>query len=132
VATVRDTTPVRDLVQDVTTPLIRDGRRSRALDLLGKDRALLQAIADPKYAVVGLTNKALQQVLGDTSWAKGMMGKQLAARISRHLRLLRDHGLIRKLPKQRQYVLTEKGRKLTTALHTLLGATTEELLEKAA
>jgi len=93
-ATVRDTTPVRDLVQEVTQPVTRDGRRSRALDLLGKDRVLLQAIADPKYAVAGLTNKALQQALGDTPWAKGMTGKQLSARISRHLRLLRDHGLL--------------------------------------
>lgn len=131
-ATVRDTTPVRDLVQDVTTPLLRDGRRSRALDLLGKDRALLQAIADPKYAVSGLTNTALQQALGGTPWAHGLTGRSLSARISRHLRLLRDHGLIRKLPKQRRYHLTGKGRKITTAVNVLLGASTEQLLEKAA
>ena len=79
-----------------------------------------------------LTNKDLQQRLGGTPWANGMTGKRLSARISRHLRLLRDHGLIRKLPNQRKYMLTEKGRKVTTALNVILAASTEQLLEMAA
>ena len=131
-ATVTDATPVGELLLEVTQPDQPSGRKFRALDCTGKDRELLQAIADPKYAVSCLTNKDLQQQLGGTLWAKGMTGKPLSARISRHLRLLRDHGLIRKLPKQRKYMLTEKGRKITTALNVILAASTEQLLEKAA
>jgi DNA-binding HxlR family transcriptional regulator len=131
-ATLTDQTPLRDLLQEITQAFTRDGRRVRALDITGKDRALLQAIADPEYAVSGMTNKALQPVLGALPWAHEKTGKPLVTRISRHLRLLRDHGVIRKLPRQRKYQLTETGRKLTTALAVLLAASTEQLLDKAA
>jgi DNA-binding HxlR family transcriptional regulator len=131
-ATLQDTTPVGEMLQEVVQPRAATRRTARALDITGKDRELLLAIADPAYAVSGLTNKALQQQLGGTAWAKGMTGKQLSARISRNLKLLREHGIIRKVPNQRRYHLTEKGRKLTTALNVIWAASTEQLLEKAA
>jgi DNA-binding HxlR family transcriptional regulator len=92
----------------------------------------LLALADPKYVLSGITNKMLQERLRSSSWAKNGTAKQLAARISRNLRLLRDHGLIRKMPNQRKYILTEKGRTLTTALNALLAASIQTLMEKAA
>ena len=61
-----------------------------------------------------------------------MTGAKLSARISRNLRLLREHGVIRKEPNQRRYRLMDKGRKLTTALNVIWAASTEQLLEKAA
>jgi len=130
-ATLKDITPVHKVFSEVGA-FTQKGRRVRALDLLGKDTALLQAIADPALVVGGITNKALQKMLGGTQWANGKTGKALSARISRHLRLLRDHGVIRKLPNQRKYLLTEKGRKLTTLISVILGASTEQLLEIAA
>ncbi len=66
--------------------------------------------------------------LGGTQWAKGKVDKALSARLSRHLRLLRDHRVIRKLPKQNRYQLTDKRRKLTMLISVLLGASTEQLL----
>jgi hypothetical protein len=131
-ATLKDETPMRDLLQDIVRPSTQQGRRVRGLEITGKDRALLQAIADPQHGVSGITNKQLQHTLGSNVWANGHTGKALSARISRHLRLLRDHGIIRKLPNQRKYQLTEKGRRITTALNVLLAASTEQLLEKAA
>ena len=131
-ATLGDDTPLHNLLRDVTRGSTRDGRRVRALDLLGKDRDLLQAIADPAYVVCGLTNQRLQQALAASAWAKGRTGKPLSARITRHLRLLRDHGLLRKVPNQRKYILTQAGRLLTTALNALLAASTEQLMQMAA
>jgi DNA-binding HxlR family transcriptional regulator len=52
--------------------------------------------------------------------------------VSWHLRLLRDHGLIRKVPNRHRYHLTDKGRQLTSALHAMLCASTERLLDMAA
>ena len=130
-ATLRDTTPVGAILADVEAHT-HAGRRVRALDPLGKDRALLLAVADPALVVAGITNAALQRTLGGTPWANGKTATALSARISRHLRLLRAHGIIRKLPKQRKYQLTEKGRHLTTLVSVLLGASTEQLLEMAA
>lgn len=61
-----------------------------------------------------------------------MTGIRLSSRISRHLRLLREHGIIKKLPNQRKYTLSEKGRKLTTALNAILAASTEKFIKMAA
>ena len=131
-ATLRDDTPMREVLREVSRPSIQNGRRIRALDVTGKDRELLQAIADPLYAVAGITNKHLRQKLHASPWAKNGTDKQLSARLSRNLRLLRDHGLIRKIPCQRKYALTAQGQILTTALNAMLAASTQQLMEKAA
>jgi hypothetical protein len=130
-ATLKDATPVREVLAQCGAHQ-HDGRRARALDPLGKDAALLQAVADPALGVSGITNKALQHALGGTPWANGKVDKGLSARISRHLRLLRDHGLIRKLPRQNRYQLTKKGRQLSALISAILGASTEQLLQLAA
>jgi hypothetical protein len=131
-ATLHNDTPLHELIQDMTRPFICKGRKIRALDITGKDRELLLAIADPKYTIGGLTNKHLQSVLVNSSGAANRTLKQLSARISRQLRLLRDHGLIRKMPNQRRYLLTNNGRLLTTALNAVLAASVQQLTEKAA
>ncbi len=99
---------------------------------MGKDRELLQLISDPRFRVAGLTNKMLREDLQKKSWAAKRTTKQISARISRHLRLLRDHGIIRKLPNQNRYQLTPRGVQLTTGLNLLLAASTEQLLKMAA
>lgn len=103
-ATLKDDRPMRDVLNTVSQPGIQNGHRIRALDIIGKDRELLHALADPLYAVNGITNKHLRQKLHASPWAKGGTDKQLSARISRNLRLMRDHGLIRKIPCQRKYL----------------------------
>lgn len=131
-AQVKDTAKVRQIVASVGRKT-RDGRAVRTLDILGKDRELLAAVADPTLASLGgITNKALQKALAGTEWAKGMTGKRLSARIGRNLRLLRDHGLISKVPEQRKYYLSEKGRQLTAVIPAILSASTEQLTQHAA
>jgi DNA-binding HxlR family transcriptional regulator len=60
------------------------------------------------------------------------MSKDVSVSPFRHLRLLRDHGLTGKLPNRHRYHLTDNGRQLTTALHAMLSASTEQLLNMAA
>jgi hypothetical protein len=124
--------PVRDLLDAVVTPFTKDGRRARALDPAGKDRALLQAIGAPEFAVSGICNKALREKLRTQKGYTQMTEAQLSAKLSRQLRLLRDHGLIRKMRRQKKYLLTRKGLELTTALSALLAASTKQLMEIAA
>jgi hypothetical protein len=131
-STFSDTTPMIDLLAPYVRARTQQGRRVRALDLSGKDRLLLQAISDPPFTVSGITNAGLRKKLHDTPWGAGRTEKQLSARVSRHLRLLRDHGLIRKLPNRHRYHLTDEGRQLTTALNAMLGASTEKLLDMVA
>jgi hypothetical protein len=125
-------TPLSDLLAPHVRSHTQDGRRVRALDISGKDRELLQAISDPAFTVSGITNAALRKKLCSKPWGAGRTDKQLSARITRHLRLLRDHGLIRKITNRHRYHLTDKGRQLTTALSAVLAASTEQLLQMAA
>jgi len=127
-----DKTPISELLAPHVRQRTKDGRRVRALDISGKDRELLKAIGHPSFTVSGITNVRLRKKLRTTSWGAGRTDKQLSARVSRHLRLLRDHGLIRKVPNRHRYHLTDRGRQLTTALNAILGASTEQLLDLAA
>ena len=125
-------TPVGALLDAVVKPFAKDGRRVRALDPTGKDRHLLQALRDPNYCISGLSNKDLREKLRDKTGYNTMTEKQLSAKMSRQLRLLRDHAIIRKMPRQKRYLFTQKGRELTTALDALLAASTKQLMDIAA
>ena len=120
------------IVEPVASLIFNDGKRYRGLDLFGKDKELLSIIADPIFDVDPITNKQIQQKIKNTIWGKGKTNKQLSARISRHLVLLRKHGIIRKLQKQRKYALTDKGRKLLVALEIASAASINDLLKSAA
>ena len=129
---VEEKTRLGELLSSVGAPLTRDGKRIRALDVFGKDMEFFSAISDPAFDVHTITNKELQKKLKGTGWAKNMSDKQLSGRITRHLVLLREHGLIEKLPNQRQYRLTDKGYKITAALDAALSASVNDLLKSAA
>jgi hypothetical protein len=129
---VEEKTRLRELLTPVSSPITQKGKKIRALDIFGKDSELLSAISDPIFNVCAITNKDLRKKLKDTPWGKKMSDKQLSGRVTRNLALLRSHGLIRKLPKQRKYALTDKGRKLTVALEAAQAASVNDLLHFAA
>ena len=131
-ASVKETTRLEELLTSVSTPLVQSEKRTRAVDTFGKDCELLRAISDPAFEVGAITNKKLQDMLGGTPWAHNMTGKRLSARISRNLRLLREHGLIKKLPNQRKYALTAKDRRLAAALNAAMASSVDSLLNAAA
>jgi hypothetical protein len=131
-ATVSDKTPLGSLLGGITLPVTRNGKKFRGLDVTGKDRELLRAISDPAFNAGSITNKALHEKLIGTEWANGLTGKKLSSKISRQISLLRSHGLIRKLPNQHKYALTDKGRKISSALNAVLSASTEDLMNLAA
>lgn len=132
IATLHDKTPAGEFIRNVTCHVIKGGRRFRAIDPTGKDLELLQAISDPAFRIAGLTNKMLRQSLAGTKFASGRTDKQLSGKISRQLRFLRAHGIIRKLPKQNRYQLTLTGVRLINIVNAFLSASTENLLKLAA
>lgn len=131
-STLQDRTPLGDLFDGVVTPFRKSGRRIRGLDPTGKDRALLGALSDPKFLVDGVTNQSLRAVLQGQPGFSKRTAAQLSGKVSRQLRLLRDHGLIRKVPRRNRYHLTAKGQQLTTSLCVVLDTDTKSLMEKAA
>jgi hypothetical protein len=117
----------------VTIRLDLEGdRHARALDPLGKDRRLLQAVAQPQFVVDGFANADIRSFLAEDPRHKEKSEKQLSAASSRALRLLRDHGLIVKLPGRHRYQLTAKGSTLTATLNSILHADLAKLAKCAA
>jgi hypothetical protein len=132
VATTKSLQPFQSVLSTVTKRKRKRGRSVRALEPTGKDISLLKAIADPRFTVAGFCNKDLRQVLADDPRYVGKTDKQRSGMTTRSLRLLRDHGVIRRLPKSRRYQLTAQGRLLVTTLQAALAASTEELMKLAA
>ena len=131
-ASFEETTSLEELISTVSSPVVKDGKRIRALDVFGKDLPFIRALSDPAFGVLAITNKGLQSKLAGTVWGGCKTTKQLSGKISRHLSMLRKHGLIKKLPNQRKYELTDKGRKLTTAVNVALASPVESLLKLVA
>jgi hypothetical protein len=132
VATTRSVLPFQSVLETVTKRKRKRGRSIRALEPTGKDLALLKAIADPRFTVGGFCNKDLRQLLAEDSRYLGKTDKQRSGMTTRSLRLLRDHGVIRRLPKARRYQLTARGRQLVTTLQAALAASAQELTALAA
>jgi len=114
---LKDQSPAWNPIDEITCRQKQNGRSFRPLDSIGKDRELLRCLSNPKFRISGSTNKMLREYLSSTNFGKGLTERQLSAKTSRHFRLLRVHGLIRKLPKQNRYQLTLKGVKLTNVLN---------------
>ena len=132
IATMRSSASLQTILEHVTKRKRKRGRSVRALEPTGKDLALLKAIADPRFAISGFRNKDIRLLLADDPRYIGKTAKQRSGMTTRSLRLLRDHGVIRRLPKARRYMLTARGRELVTTLQAALAASVEELAKIAA
>jgi hypothetical protein len=108
-------------------------RTLRGLNALaGDDAALLAVVARPEFTVNGLRNRDVVAGLYSKPAQDGAERKRRSARVSRQLRLLRAHGILRKVPKTHRYQVSERGRLLLTALHAARHAATQKLVELAA
>ena len=133
-AVVDDTTPCSRLFDAVARPVLDGGRRFRPLRIGDPlDLGLLEAIARGEFTTAGFRNRDLRKLLhpGSDSLPRPQQ-RRLSARLSRLLRLLRAHGIIKKVQKTHRYQLTERGRLLTAAIRATRDANLKQLLHKAA
>lgn len=133
-AAVDDTTPCSQIFDAVSRSVIQDGHRTRALRLGDAgDIALLEAVARGEFATAGFRNRDIRQLIHPAPKnATERDVRRLSAKTSRQLRLLRTHGVIRKIPKTHRYRLTERGQLLTAALFATRTANIKQLLAEAA
>jgi len=131
-ATVEETTPLAELTSSVCRPVRWHGGRVRALNPLGSaDARLLEAVGRGEFLVHGVRNRDLRPLLLDkVGWSAGER-KRPASAVTRKLRLLRAHGIIRKVPRSQRYQVTEKGRTLLTALAAARQADTKKRTQAA-
>jgi hypothetical protein len=120
-------TPLGQAAAPLCRPLTHDGQRYRGLHPFGTDAALLRALSRGEWTIAGLRNRDLQRLLylGEPRDKKAARRRSTA--VSRKLRLLRAHGLIRKLPHTHRYLVTEPGRAILTALVAAQEANTQKL-----
>lgn len=131
-AAVHVQTPLAKEAAQVCRPVRRHGRRYRALNPLGEaDAQLLTIVNRGEFAINGFRNRDVRARLYDAAEDRRRERQHMTA-VGRRLRLLRAHGLIAKVSKTHRYVVTERGRRIITALLAARQASTEKLTALAA
>lgn len=129
-----DTTPLATLTEKLCQPTHWNGKRVRALNPYApEDLALLKAIARGEFNINGFRNRDLRSILysSDQELNEKQTRYQSGA-VTRKIRLLRAHGLIKKVQRTNRYVLTTSGYKTITALIAALNASPDSLIKSAA
>ena len=111
---------VCDLLDPVSKPITRQGRRHRALRPLAPDDAqVMRIVLCGEFHVLGFRNRDIARALHGHSRQTPKERRRRTSKIARLLRLFRAHGLIRKVPRSFPYRVTKKGQQLMTAALTL-------------
>ena len=120
------------IVEPICKRIRKKGKTHRAIHPWGAgDFQTLQFLARGEMQLNGFTNRDLREALYGNSTDPAEQ-KRRSNQISRRLRLLRAHGLIRKIPRSNRYQLTLKGRKISCAVLAASAANTEQLMEMTA
>ena len=120
--------PINELVDPVCRAVIWNGRKMRGLRPWSRDdQLLISTISRGEFVVNGFRNRDLVGVLFPGSQSVEEKRRN-ADRITRKLRLLRAHGIIRKVSKTHRYVFTKKGRQIATAILEYRNVTMKQLM----
>jgi hypothetical protein len=116
-AAAESTTPLGKLAEPLCRRRQWQGRSVRALNPFSPDDGqLLAAISRGEFAINGFRNRDLRPLLFGTADRDSQLVRHQSAAVTRKLRLLRAHGLIKKVPKTHRYVLTVQGTLIVNAL----------------
>jgi hypothetical protein len=115
---VGDPIPSHRLLDSVSQRVTRHGRPYRPLRPISPHEApLFRTILHGEFTLQGFQNRDLRRRLYPETDADSGQRRHVAARVTRWLRLLRAHGLIKKVTRTRYYRITDKGHHvMTTAL----------------
>jgi hypothetical protein len=131
-AQVEQEKSVDEIIASVSKSIRHDGKSFRGLNVWSeKDRHLLAAIADGKHTINGFRNKDIRHVIFGQSPKNKNEEKKQSAKVSRLLKILRVHGIIKKVPRTHRYQLTDKGKLLVTLLGSLKNIETKKIVALA-
>jgi len=132
-AVVDTDTTLEELIAAIQRPVIQQQKRHRALQPFSEpDVQLLEAIGRGDFLIEGLRNRDLQDLLYARPAKDRREARQRSAAISRKLRLLRAHGLIRKIGTTHRYQVTDLGREILPPIAAARKTTLKYLNAKAA
>src|SRR5215470_5928464 len=131
-AQVDDTTRLEELLRPLEHPVTWKRKCARALrPLQAPDASLLEAVGRGEFLLNGFRNRNLQGLLFSQAPGSREEKRRRSAWVSRQIRLLRAHGLIRKVPYENRYHITPSGRRLITAVLAARKATVAQLSKAA-
>lgn len=132
-ASTRGIEPLGPAVTKLCQPVRKDGYRFRGLNPLSQpDATLLEIVSRGEWTINGFRNADLRKQLYSSATRSPEQARQRSGAVSRKLRLLRAHGLIRKVPGSHRYLLTVEGRRLITLLLAARKADVQQLTAFAA
>jgi hypothetical protein len=131
-ASVQDPQTLGELTRDLCRPVRWRGQRVRALNPLAEaDVRLLEAAGRGEFLLTGFRNRDLVRILYGNSRVSPAEQRRRSAAVTRKIRLLRAHGLIRKVSGTRRYTLSKDGQSAIPALLSARAADTKKLLDAA-
>src|SRR5215210_817301 len=133
-ASVDDSRSLEELTGGIQKHTRWNGRRVRGLRPWAEDKELFTAMNRGEFLINGFRNRDLQKLLYTTEAESQKDCRRRSSAISRKLRLLRAHGLIRKMSRTHRYHVTEAGRTILVAVLTAASTSVNQLnqLAKAA
>jgi hypothetical protein len=131
-ASVEDATPLKELTQPLCERARMKARSVRGLNPLSKaDATLLENVGRGEFILNGLRNRNLRELMFPTPATDKKEAQRRSAVVTRMIRMIRAHGLVRKVPRTHRYIVTEKGRTAITALLSARQADTAKLAAAA-
>lgn len=116
-ASITTPTPLKVLTHSLWQPAKLQNQQVRGLNLLGdSDAKLLEIVGCGAYLLNGIRNRDLQAALFPDATDDPAEKRRRSGQATRRLRLLRAHGLLKKVPHTHRYLVTELGRQVITAL----------------
>ena len=115
-ATVEIPSPAHALLDGVSRPVRRNQRPYRALRPVSREEAVMfAAVLQGVFLLKGFANRDLREQIDPCPSTDPQERRRVSGRTTRRLRLLRAHGLIRKVSGTRYYRVTPKGQQIMTA-----------------
>ena len=137
-ATVEQTTTIGQALAPLCSPAKHKKLTARALRPFDtEDMKLLATVARGEFTINGFRNHDIRELLFGPDGSKdnpdhAATKRRRSGQITRKLRMLRAHGLIKKVPKTHRYLLTAKGKSLVTLLSAAKDADIKSLISVAA
>ena len=132
-AAAMDTEPLGKLAAKLCEPVQWRGRRVRGLNpLASADVKLLEMVSRGDFMIQGFRNRDIREALHGSEKFPVKEQRRQSAAITRQLRLLRAHELIRKQANSHCYQLTEEGQRAISTVLAACRANAAKLMETAA
>lgn len=129
---VDDSATLQELTAGLERSVRWHGKPIRALHPFHPDdHALLRAVNRGEFTIHGLRNRDLQQLFYPQPPTTVTEKRRRSAAIGRKLRMLRAHGLIRKLPHTHRYQVTDHGRIILNVILSAHRMTAQQLTAAA-